>query len=411
MSQFHKSLQRQLAVYVVIILIAIVAVVHVTIHFVSKRYLENETTTIAQRIAVGVSELITRDIDAYKTFVDLVDQYKRSQGYDISGVTANSMPDDLYANEEYYQHMQQVFSRIQLATPAHYIYTIRQLDDEFLEFILDGEPVENITHSPPCSHILNTLSFQSAFETGEPSRFGLTLFGHWGHVLGANAPLYDADKEIIGIVGVIIPGVYYSGPLIRLQFVMLAVYAVVVLAALLTLSSFSTKILEPLLKDKLTGAYSKRYADNLINDEINTAIKWHQDLTLMLLDLDHFKMINDTYGHNFGDLVLASASKTVQNVLRHKDYFIRYGGEEFIAVFPGIDEKGAATIAERIRASVENMEIINQEQNISVKITISIGIAILQHTGLNAQEFIELADKALYTAKENRNCVSVYPKS
>jgi diguanylate cyclase (GGDEF)-like protein len=127
-----------------------------------------------------------------------------------------------------------------------------------------------------------------------------------------------------------------------------------------------------------------------------------------MLDLDHFKKVNDTYGHRFGDHVLSSVSATIKNSLREKDYFIRYGGEEFIAVLPGVAEQRAVEIAERIRRVVEESEIFNKDNSVPVKITVSIGIANLNDSAISVQEFVDQADRALYDAKKSRNCVSLF---
>ena len=117
------------------------------------------------------------------------------------------------------------------------------------------------------------------------------------------------------------------------------------------------------------------------------------------------------YGHIFGDQVLASVSQTIQRTLRHNDCFIRYGGEEFVALFPRVNEKRAMEIAERIRHSVEISEIFNENEGVFVKVTISIGVTTLDNTAPSAKEFIERGDKALYIAKKTRNSASLYVRA
>jgi diguanylate cyclase (GGDEF)-like protein len=224
----------------------------------------------------------------------------------------------------------------------------------------------------------------------------------------AYAPFFDRDGKFIGLAGVNIEAQRLFDYLRRLQMILFVIYTVIVGVVGWVLFRYSNAILEPMYKDKLTGAYTKRYAEKLIHDEIATAIKGHKDLTLMMLDLDHFKNVNDTYGHGFGDKVLTSVSGIIKKSLREKDYFIRYGGEEFLAVVPGVGEDLAVNIADRIRHVVETREVFNEEKNVLVKTTISAGVASLKDTDVSVQVFVDQADQALYEAKKTRNSVSLY---
>ena len=126
-----------------------------------------------------------------------------------------------------------------------------------------------------------------------------------------------------------------------------------------------------------------------------------------MADLDHFKRINDTYGHLFGDKVLAEVSKAMRSALRESDCLARYGGEEFSAYLPEIRENSAADVLERIRKTVEETAIENKEHNTRVAITVSIGATYLRpdHT---PPDVLAEADKALYEAKKTRNTVIFY---
>jgi len=238
--------------------------------------------------------------------------------------------------------------------------------------------------------------------------FNLTEDAKWGAAVSAYAPIYNDNGEILGIVGVDIDSAELYSSINRLQVILLAIYAGMIVITFLVLMKYSNAFLDPLFKDKLTGAYTKRYSENLIQEEIAAAVKRRKELSLMMLDLDHFKNINDTYGHGFGDKVLSSVSETIKKSLREKDYFIRFGGEEFIALIPHVAENRATEIAERIRQAVGENEIFNEETNVSVKMTISIGIANLKDSAISVQEFIDRADKALYSAKVKRNCVCAF---
>ena len=413
MTKFHRTLRLRLIALSVVVLLGIIAVIHSAVYYKSRTFIENEIVLTAQGIAVAVAGTIMQDIGAYKAFLAFVDEYKASRGYQPWERMDKPMSREHYTkpdceHSQYYLRMQEYFARIKKYSHVKYIYTERKLNNDWIEFFLDAEPVGDPCHSPPASVQENDKPRREAYSTGLPSRFGLTRYATWGYLLGAYAPILDDDGELLGLVGVNICGSHFHNHLNRLQLTLFVIYAAIVGFILFVLTRFSEALLEPLLKDKLTGAYTKRYAEQLIQSEIAAAIKGHDDLALVVLDLDHFKNINDTYGHNFGDRVLSSVSRTIQSTLRHKDYFIRFGGEEFIALFPKVKEERAMEIAERMRLAVEEGVILNEERDVPVKMTVSIGVTTLKDTAPSAREFVEQADKALYIAKQNRNTVSLY---
>jgi diguanylate cyclase (GGDEF)-like protein len=132
----------------------------------------------------------------------------------------------------------------------------------------------------------------------------------------------------------------------------------------------------------------------------------------MMLDLDHFKKINDTYGHNSGDDVLASTAHLILGMIRQSDCLIRYGGDEFLLVLPDTPADKAIDVAERIRIAVGNKSCNNRENDkhtdTNVFVTISIGVAHINNEKVSSRDFIERADMALYKAKETRNTVVLY---
>ena len=412
MTKFHKSLRLRLIALSLVVLLGIIAVIHSAVYVKSINFIQDEITLSAQGIAVAATNYIMQDIETYKAFLEFVDEYKESQGY--QPLDRMSVPMSLEhltqsgEHSQYYRKMQEFFEKIKDCSHVKFIATKRKLCEEFLEFILDAEPIGSTYHTPPGATDPFDQGRRDLLATGLPTRFKLVYFDEWGYLLGAYAPIFDDDDNILGLIGVCICGSHFHNHLNQLQLVLFTIYAGIVGLVLFVLTRYSGAFLEPLLKDKLTGAYTKRYAEQLIQNEIATAVKTNSALALMMIDLDHFKKINDTYGHNFGDKVLSSVSQTIQTTLRHKDYFIRFGGEEFIALFSKVNEERALEIAERIRRSVEGSEILNEERDIPIKMTISIGVATLRDTAPSVLEFIEHADKALYIAKHDRNTVSLY---
>lgn len=157
--------------------------------------------------------------------------------------------------------------------------------------------------------------------------------------------------------------------------------------------------------DSLTGICNRRYLTELAEREVALAKRSGRALAVAMIDIDHFKKINDTYGHHTGDEVIKQLTKTCTENLREIDHFGRVGGEEFVCVLPEADETEAMTCAERLRRSIEAVRI--KTSNGSVQFTISIGIAALDknHTGWEA--LLDEADSAMYRAKrEGRNRIA-----
>jgi len=155
-------------------------------------------------------------------------------------------------------------------------------------------------------------------------------------------------------------------------------------------------------RDYLTSLYNRRGYDNCVK-----CVKDVYGVTLMC-DIDHFKKINDTYGHNAGDFVLQQVAKEIKNILRGDDIAVRWGGEEFFIFLPKISMDDGYLVAEKIRQSVESLIIDYQEEQISV--TCSIG---LEETGeeISLEKAITHADNAMYMAKQKgRNTVAIYSR-
>lgn len=164
---------------------------------------------------------------------------------------------------------------------------------------------------------------------------------------------------------------------------------------------------EMAMKDPLTQIYNRRYFMDLLKKEVNYALRNKQPLTLILFDLDHFKSINDTHGHDVGDRVLKDVSKVVLDSLRLYDAFARYGGEEFVIMLRTTSIDQAKMIAERIRVLIAELPIAFEGKEINV--TASLGVATLAHDGLvTSDELLKAADIKLYEAKsQGRNCLVV----
>ncbi|MFP4330615.1 MAG: diguanylate cyclase [Spirochaetaceae bacterium] len=154
--------------------------------------------------------------------------------------------------------------------------------------------------------------------------------------------------------------------------------------------------------DPLTGIYNRRKVMEELEREINRSLRYGHPLSLLMLDIDHFKGINDRFGHTAGDAVLTGFAETIKRRLRPTDIFGRWGGEEFLIILSETDLKGAYTLAERVRESIEDQAYLPE-----LRATASIGVAALGAEVTSKDDLVNAADEALYCAKENgRNRVS-----
>jgi diguanylate cyclase (GGDEF)-like protein len=150
--------------------------------------------------------------------------------------------------------------------------------------------------------------------------------------------------------------------------------------------------------DLLTGVHNRRWMDEMFPRQIARSEHAGQPLALVMADIDHFKRLNDTYGHATGDVVLRAVARRLSDTLRPTDFLVRYGGEEFVALLPGATAETAHIAAERVRKAIEHEEYLSTTAIGALRVTISLGIAILQ-PGDTLERLIERADVALYQAK------------
>ncbi len=154
------------------------------------------------------------------------------------------------------------------------------------------------------------------------------------------------------------------------------------------------------LRDALTGLYNRGNFDERLQDEMNRSLRYKRTVSLLILDIDFFKKVNDTYGHQAGDAVLKSIADTILNSIRNSDYAARYGGEEFSVILPETDQPEAIEFAERIRLAIEQQEFRISEID-TIHLTISIGVGSSSQRIISPELLIQVADGALYNAKEN----------
>lgn len=171
------------------------------------------------------------------------------------------------------------------------------------------------------------------------------------------------------------------------------------------LAASEQRLIELNIKDALTGIYNRRYLEAHLTIECERHTRYSRKMSLIMFDIDHFKKVNDTYGHQCGDLVLKTIATKISKLARNTDYLVRYGGEEFCCILPETSANDALNLAERFRSHIAKLVMDNKEDKIQV--TISLGIAEL-HGGETPDQLLKRADDALYEAKNTgRNRVAI----
>jgi len=164
------------------------------------------------------------------------------------------------------------------------------------------------------------------------------------------------------------------------------------------------------MTDPLTGLYNRRYLTIRLIEELSRANRYHEPISCLIIDVDHFKAVNDAYGHKIGDMILKQLASLLKRSVRQSDIAVRYGGEEFIIICPNTDLDGAAILAEKLRCTVENHQF-KLSGSKAISITVSIGASSLNAESIGPLEklidsFISCADDAMYNAKSaGRNCI------
>ena len=213
--------------------------------------------------------------------------------------------------------------------------------------------------------------------------------------LGYIAAFWNLQHHLLDLI---VPVVFLCGGIF--------VWLVATLSLQTTTDMMRVSVLErEVLIDPLTGAFNRRYLERRLSEEVIRAKRYGFVLSVFLLDIDHFKQVNDRYGHQVGDRVLAGTTGIVGEMLRGSDFVARYGGEEFLVVAPHTDIKGALTLAERVRVRIATHEFGwhgGGEGERAIGVKVSIGVASLGDEVDDAEKLIAAAVRGLCKGRESR---------
>ncbi len=224
----------------------------------------------------------------------------------------------------------------------------------------------------------------------------VAYFAPWDWVLGTGVYLDDMQENIFWVIAKA-SGILFAG------------FLVFVVAAFFSINYFVRQLSELAVRDGLTDLYTKRFLNEVTPSILNKHLRLTDHrLAAIFIDIDHFKKVNDTYGHKRGDIVLKKLATVMEKNTRPDDYCIRYGGEEFLLIGFFNDELSAVSTVERIRTETSKLVFNTNTNTDTFHITLSAGIAIHDSTTESFEETLERADKKLYESKaKGRNCVSV----
>lgn len=193
-------------------------------------------------------------------------------------------------------------------------------------------------------------------------------------------------------VDLVVPGVFFFGACF--------VWLSSLLALRTAMDVMRITILEhETVTDPLTGVFNRRFMEKRLLEEVAKANRYQFELSVLMLDLDHFKQVNDVYGHQAGDQILKEIGNLVGRELRDSDVLARYGGEEFLIIAPNTAPTDANVLAERLRSRIEAHQLVADKKDQKLRVTVSIGVSSYGGDIIDEQSLIRVADKNLYLAK------------
>ena len=359
-------------------------------------YINYENNTITQAgneamaIAITISKFIEKDIDSYQK-LSSVSNYKKGT-YD----------------EKYYNKMQTVFKKINDEIGTEFIYTQKKISDSEIAYILDGKDSKSQLFSPLGSRDTMSGAELNVYNSGTATSTTIANDKTPGNFITGIAPIKDKSGKVIGLACVDFSSEYVQNMLLKIKVFIAVILFVFIILLFVIVNELLRKYNKKLDTDYLTKLFNKRYYDYYLKKLINEVHNTDKIFSLMLLDIDNFKDINDKLGHLTGDKVLKSVADILKSSIRNLDTCFRFGGDEFAVILPETNKKNAALIAERIQKKLLYIDNLydTEQNNMQMNISLSMGIAEWSKT-MDAEQITRCADQALYISKnKGKNKVS-----
>lgn len=303
----------------------------------------------------------------------------------------------------YYHRMNRVFRLIKKDTGADFIFTEKKISDTVIEYILDGEDPKSDLFSPIGSKDGMSQEELRAFNEGVITATGMIKDEAWGDYLTAFAPIKDSG-EVIGLVGVDFSSDYIRKIVNNVSYVTFLILFLLVSLSYIAIYNLFKIHHSSLNTDFMTGLINRRGFKEAVDSSINDAKRYGVAFTLIILDIDNFKEINDRCGHPYGDEILKNIAHTIKQNTRHSDLSFRYGGDEFAMILPGTSKEEALLVCRNIQNSIADVRLLNEETCLP---TLSIGICGWVEN-MTADQIIKAADNAMYLSKtEGKNQIKM----
>ncbi|MDP2425985.1 MAG: diguanylate cyclase [Candidatus Izemoplasmatales bacterium] len=365
-----------LTLFVVALFFALPSII---LYSYSRSLIISQLGTSAMESAKLIARNIEEDVEPYEAMYQLEDY--STNLYDL----------------DYYTKMIQRFATYKSDLKAAFVYTIKITSNTEYVYLLDGEDPNSDDFSPIGSiDELSEIELQ-VFQTKTATFTGLIYSERWGTYVTGFAPIIHPDsQQVLGLVGVDYRDTH-------VQTILQTMSQAIIWGSIL-LSTFAGffiyKILDQrfiaLETDYLTGVSSKRSHERFLEQAMKSAMKNNKPLTLIMLDIDNFKQINDIYGHDFGDEVLRLVGVQLIQLKRSHDSIARYGGDEFIFVLPNTTTEDAKAFANLIQERINQISLNPDDK--ALQITVSMGIASIFDID-DPSKILIAADRAMYLSK------------
>ncbi|MBI9096438.1 MAG: GGDEF domain-containing protein [Sphaerochaeta sp.] len=381
MKKYPLASKNQILVLVIVLIVLLFLLFPASVlYFNYRSSVIEEMSDHATIVATLTTHLVEQNIEEYRELSETPD-----------------FAEDPY-DEEYALRMNSLFAQLKDETGAEAIYTKRLVDSSTVEYLLDsGIPGSELFSSLGTPDYLSEPE-RKVYEERIAYSSGLEDYEGWGKYITGYAPIIDQrDDTLVGLVGVDYPLAALKKAtqdmvyLIVFSFILLLVLISLVIYILISLRNESMKT------DYLTKLSTKRFFDMKLKESVDVAEASQKPFSLLMIDIDTFKMINDTYGHQFGDEVLQLVSNAIRTATTPMDTCSRIGGDEFSVILPNTSLHTALEVAASIQSNLGDVFL---KDSFKTRITISIGVAQWSPK-LSASQLIEQADQALYRAKTN----------
>ena len=369
-----------------LVLVVVLLALQIIVYLMTGRTIKEQMGNKCLGIATSVATLLEKDTGSLRKFMATMDTDSR-----------------------YYRDIKKDMEKIRFGNIDNiaFLYVEMKVSESEIAYLFDGEIPGTPTYAPPGLKEPLTPTRASTYATGRPF-IGDFVTTVWGRLLSAYAPVHDKDTgELLAIVGADVSIEQYNDVMNKQLFVILLNTFVFIALAVVLLFVSSSTVEQKLFKDSLTGMYNRGFFVSFLKAQIKTLKRKDYPVVIFMADIDHFKSINDTYGHPFGDRVLSNVSGVMNDFMRKTDCLARYGGEEFAAIMPGLKMENANEVIKRIHNAVCSTVTSDESGETNVKVTISIGVAQLNKNA-SIDNAIKNADLALYEAKKTRNTIVFY---